>query len=70
MVLIFAMWLQVKQRHARLVQRSQSRRTTALQASCLRAWQAVAQHRHQRRVALMRLLSKHVLARKYHAFHR
>ena len=62
--------LQVRQRNNRLVQRSDRRREAALQVTCLRAWQAVARYRHQRRVAIMRLLTKHLLNRKYHAFHR
>ncbi len=62
--------VQVKQRHDRLLQRSLGRTAVKLQLSSLRAWQAVAQHRRHKRVALMRLLSKHLLNRKRHAFHR
>ncbi len=62
--------VQVKQRHARLLQRSLGGTAVRLQLASLRAWQAVAQHRRHKRVALMRLLSKHLLNRKRHAFHR
>lgn len=62
--------MQRKQHHARLLQRCLKRRADLGVVSCLRAWQAVAQYKLQRRVALMRLLSKHLLNRKRHAFHR
>ena len=62
--------VQVKQRHARLLQRSLGGTAVRLQLASLRAWQAVAHHRYHQRVALMRLLSKHLLNRKRHAFHR
>ena len=62
--------LQVKQSHTRLLKRSLNRRAAAVLLSSLRAWQAWGHHRRQKRVALLRFLSKHVLNRKRHAFHR
>ncbi|KAL0023069.1 hypothetical protein WJX79_008548 [Trebouxia sp. C0005] len=73
MAAVMAAWshaLQVKQRHTRLLQCSLGGTAVRLQLSSLRAWQAVAQHKRHKRVALMRLLSKHLLNRKRHAFHR
>lgn len=61
---------QVKQDHSRLLQRCLKRRADLVLLSSLRAWRAVADYKRQQRVALVRLLSKHLLNRKYHAFHR
>lgn len=62
--------MQVQQNHSRLLQRGLKRRTDLVMLASLRAWQDVAQYKRQRRVALVRLLSKHLLNSKRHAFHR
>ena len=67
---MLALHAQVKQNHSRLLQRCLKRRADLVLLSSLRAWRAVADYKRQQRVALVRLLSKHLLNRKYHAFHR
>ena len=64
------MTLQEKQRHVRLVVRHTRRRATAVLLSSLRAWHDLTELRRQRRMALLRLLTKNVLKRKREAFSR